>query len=81
MFALNDPIRRDSGKKKEKKAGVKFIKRHLFKFWLPSEKGWCDCCSAGTLICHPAIPTTIGEATTEVISIFSEKGGCYFSFT
>lgn len=55
MCALRDPIRQDSGAGgwvgiKEKKAKVKFIKRHLLNIWLPSEKGWCDCYSADTSV-------------------------------
>lgn len=82
MFALSDPIRKGSGGGGEKKAKVKIIKRHLLKFWLPSEKGWCDCYSVGTSICHPVISTSVIEAgaVTEVMTIFSEEGRCYFSF-
>lgn len=84
MFALSDPIRKGSGGGGgwRKKAKVKFIKRHLLNFWLPSEKGWCDCYSVGTSICRPVISTSVIEAgaITEVITVFSEEGRCYFSF-
>lgn len=79
MFALSDPIRRDSremGKKKQAK--VKVIKRHLINVWLPSKKGWCDCYSTGISVCHPVISTGVAVpgARTEVIRVFSEKDGC-----
>lgn len=74
MFALSDRVRKDS-MERGKKAKVKFIKRRLINFWLPSPKGWCDCYSAGTSVCHRIISTSVMEAGQKWLVSFLRRLG------